>query len=183
MHNEIMKYKNICCFCGASSEVSNRYHKIAKDFGIFLAKNDMTLVYGGGALGLMGTLSNSVLQNKGYVIGIFPKILDEKEQLNENIQEIILVNSMFERKKVMIEKSDAFVILPGGFGTLDELFEALTLKMLGLHNKPIIILNSDGFWNELITLFQKIKAHKFGNYNIGKEFFMIDDIDQINSII
>lgn len=177
------KYKKIGCFCGASEEVSAVYLRLAKDFGKFLAEHGLDLVYGGCSLGSMGSLADGVIKNKGYVTGVFPKIFSGREALSKEVDEMIIVESMSERKRVMIERSDAFMILPGGFGTLDELLEVMTLKMLNLHNKPIIILNQDNFFYDLLQLFQKIKDQRFGDCKMGQGLIVARDIAEVHKIL
>lgn len=152
------KVKNVCVFCGARSNVPQEYKDIAAEFGKILVRSEKHLVYGGsGTKGMMGILSHSVATAGGYVTGIFPeRILGEFEVISEYNTENIIVNSLHERKKEMVKRSDAFVVLPGGYGTLDEFFEVLVLKQLGIHDKPVFILNTYGFWDPLLEMLGKI---------------------------
>lgn len=123
---------------------------------MFLAKEDFVLVYGGGRLGLMGLTAESALQNGGHVVGVIPEHLDSREGAFHQATELYIVDSMHTRKMQMSERSDAFVILPGGFGSMDEFFEILTWRQIGLHQKPIFVLNIEGYWNPLEELFNHI---------------------------
>lgn len=157
--------KNVCVYCGASSRVSERYLQAAREVGEVLAENNLGLVYGGGRLGLMGMVANSVLDNGGNAIGIIPKHLQDREERHDELSELHIVDTMHTRKQMMVERSDAFLILPGGYGTLEEAFEILTWKQLGLHHKPIIFVNIDDFWTPL----KELKSHLFDEAFIKAE--------------
>lgn len=133
-----MKVKSVCIYCGSSNQARDVFQQTAAEIGQKLAENDFRLVYGGGRLGLMGIVANSCVKAGGYVIGYIPHHLDEFEGANTEIQELHLVDSMHTRKFRMAENSDAFVILPGGFGTLDELFEIITWRQLNLDRKSVV---------------------------------------------
>lgn len=147
--------KNVCVYCGASDRVSSRYKKAAETIGHLLAENRLNLVYGGGRMGLMGVVADAVLAKGGRATGIIPKHLQDREARHDDLTELFVVDSMHTRKNMMVERSDAFLILPGGFGTLDEAFEILTWKQLGLHDKPIIFVNLYDFWSPL----KELKMH------------------------
>lgn len=155
------QFKNICVYCGASSRIDQKQLNATAEFGKYLAASNRTLIYGGGKSGNMGKIADSVLANGGKAIGITPTHIDNLEARHEHLTELHIVANLHERKMMMAEKSDAFVVLPGGFGTLDEFFEILTWKQLGIHNKPIIILNVHGFWDILQTLLQHLVTEKF----------------------
>lgn len=160
-----MEIKNICVFCGARNSVAKEYRELAALCGKLMGKFNLTLIYGGTNAGLMGTISNEALANGAEVIGIYPQIIGLKEPINPNLKNVIYVNSMFERKNLMIQKADAFLILPGGAGTLDEAFEVITLKVLLEHNKPIVFLNHNGYWDILNQLFKHMVDQDFaGSY-------------------
>lgn len=165
--------KSVCVFCGARDNVDQEYIDLATKCGVTMAAKQIDLVYGGGRTGMMGAVSKTVTDLGGKVIGIYPKLLDELEPLNTNLQNTIFVNSMFERKELMVEKSDAFLILPGGFGTLDEIFEVITLKILKQHDKPIVICNYKNFWQSLISCCEEIidkkfaRSHARGTYEVA----------------
>ncbi|NOQ75194.1 MAG: TIGR00730 family Rossman fold protein [Crocinitomix sp.] len=148
--------KSITVFCGSSSGNDSNYELSAFAAGQHLAAENITVIYGGAQIGLMGKVAEGALQNKGEVIGVIPHFLSGKEILHEGLTELIQVDTMHERKTIMAEKSDGFIALPGGFGTFEELFEILTWAQLGLHQKPIGILNIDGFYDDLLEMIQKM---------------------------
>ncbi len=148
--------KRITVFCGSSSGNNGNYQSQAALLGKTLAGKNIELVYGGAKVGLMGTIADSVLKHKGIVVGVLPKFLKSKEIAHDRLTELILVESMHERKTKMHELSDGVIALPGGFGTMEELFEMLTWAQLGLHKKPIGILNIDGFYDPLINLLENM---------------------------
>ncbi|MBN9343450.1 MAG: Rossman fold protein, TIGR00730 family [Caedibacter sp. 38-128] len=139
--------KSACVYCSSFNGLSEKYQLAAKEVGTLLAKNNIKLVYGGGRMGLMGLVSNAVLEAGGSALGISTTLISTREGINENLLELMVVETMHERKQLMFEKSEAFVILPGGIGTLDETFEIMTWKQIGLHHKKIIFLDVDGYWS------------------------------------
>ncbi len=153
--------QNVCVYCGSSNRVSPEYKQAAEKVGSLLAEHGLGLIYGGGRMGLMGVVADAVLANGGRAVGIIPKHLQDREVQHEGLDELHIVDSMHTRKMMMVERSDAFLVLPGGFGTLDEAFEILTWKQLGLHNKPIIFLNVYGFWSPLKELKQHLYDESF----------------------
>lgn len=175
----MQKIQNICVYCGASPRVSERYSQAAADVGKLIAENNMGLVYGGGRMGLMGMVADNVLSNGGKAIGIIPKHLQDREVRHETLNELHIVDTMHVRKQMMVDRSDAFIILPGGYGTLDEAFEILTWKQLGLHNKPIIFLNIFDFWTPLKELKQHLFEESFIKAEDLKLFTLVDSVDQI----
>jgi uncharacterized protein (TIGR00730 family) len=148
------KMKRITVFCGSSSGTEEIYTTQATLLGQTLAKRNIELVYGGANIGLMGAVADGVLNNGGKAIGVLPNFLRSKEIAHKQLTELILVDTMHERKTKMNDLSDGVIALPGGFGTLDELFEMLTWAQLGLHKKPIAILNVDGYFDSLIVFIQ-----------------------------
>lgn len=169
--------KYICVFCGAQNAVPQQHLDVGRLFGIEMAKRQLGLVYGGGDCGVMGAVANAVLESKGWVTGVFPAHLRSIEQEHKYLSETVIVDSMHERKKIMYERSDAFVIFPGGFGTLDETFEILTWKQIGLHTKPIIIFNHEGYWDHLAALFDNIIRTGFATSITRDLFEVIDTMD------
>ncbi|MFC2100395.1 TIGR00730 family Rossman fold protein [Bacteroidota bacterium] len=153
--------KSICVFCGSSIGNNHIYKSAAIDLGKHLAEKDITLVYGGGNIGLMGVIANSALKNNGKVIGVIPQSLQDKELAHEGVSKMYVVKSMHERKALMAQISDAFVALPGGFGTFDELFESLTWNQLEIMNKPIAVYNINGYFDFLIKLLKQSVAENF----------------------
>lgn len=153
--------QTVCVYCGASTRVSADYLQAAEQVGTALGQNGLNVVYGGGRMGLMGKVADSALQAGGKVIGIIPQHLQDREERHDDLTELHVVNSMHERKQMMVMRSDAFVILPGGYGTLDEAFEILTWKQLGLHNKPILFVNINSFWSPLKDFKSKLLQENF----------------------
>jgi|SRR6218665_187264 len=143
--------KRITVFCGSGSGTDKIFEEIAYQLGVTLAKKEIGLVYGGASVGLMGAVANGVLDNGGEVIGILPEFLQKKELAHKGLTELIIVETMHERKKEMDEKCDGVITLPGGFGTMEEFFEMLTWAQLGLHKKPVALLNVNGFYDELLS--------------------------------
>jgi uncharacterized protein (TIGR00730 family) len=152
---------NICVFCGSSTGNKSVFAEAARELGALLANHRHTLVYGGGNIGLMGILADAVLGNKGKVIGVIPGFLMQKEVGHTGLTQLEVVNSMHERKKRMADLSDAFITMPGGWGTLDETAEILTWKQLGLIHQPVGILNVDGFFDSLISLMEIMVREDF----------------------
>ena len=138
--------KSICVYCGSAFGANPKHRAMAQRFGELLGRNGIDLVYGGGRVGLMGVIADAALKNGSKVIGVIPEHLQSKEVGHHGISELRVVPNMHERKELMFQLSDAFVILPGGFGTLDETFEMITWRQLRLHDKPIVLLDIDGYW-------------------------------------
>lgn len=168
--------KRITVFCGSSSGLEKIYTTKALALGETMAKQNIGLVYGGAKIGLMGAVADGVLRNGGEVIGVLPHFLRKKEIAHETLTELIVVNTMHERKTKMSELCDGFIALPGGFGTLEELFEILTWAQLGLHQKPIAILNVDGFYDALLTSIQTMVDKGFLKAVNQKMLLVSDDI-------
>ncbi|XDD46084.1 TIGR00730 family Rossman fold protein [Leptospira sp. WS39.C2] len=155
------QFKNIAIYCGSSSGTAPSFAKEAYRLGETLAKHSIGIVYGGASVGLMGEVANGCLAKQGKVIGVIPTFLKRKEIEHIGLTELIQVESMHERKRIMFERSDAFVVLPGGFGTMEEFFEVVTWAQLGLHNKPIVVLNWNGFYDPLVKMFQTMVESGF----------------------
>ncbi len=171
--------KRITVFCGSSLGTDKIFEKQAYILGQTLAKQNIELVYGGAKIGLMGTVANGALSENGKVIGVIPHFLKGKEIVHENLTELILVETMHERKIKMDELSDGVIALPGGFGTMEEFFEMLTWAQLGLHKKPVAILNTDGFYDNLKFLIQ-IMVNKGFLKEVNQKMLLIsDNIDEL----
>lgn len=155
----------VCVYCASSALIDPAYFLAAKKLGAELVKNDITLVYGGGGQGLMGAIADEVLAGSGKVIGIIPDFMKKVEWAHEGVTELHIVGDMHERKKRFLDGTDALIALPGGCGTLEELLEAITLKRLGLFNKPIIILNTSGYFDPLIQQLNRSIEQKFMNHD------------------
>lgn len=153
--------KRICVFCGSNHGARSAYTDVAQQLGKALVSQKMGLVYGGGSIGLMTVIADAVLKEKGEVIGVIPQVLSSKEFAHNGLTELRLVSGMHERKAVMAELSDAFIAMPGGFGTLDELFEILTWAQLGLHSKPIGLLNIGGYFDLLLKFMDYMFQERF----------------------
>lgn len=153
--------KSVCVYCGSSARVADVYKDATRELARFLAKNGIKVVYGGGRVGLMGLLADTVIEEKGYVVGVIPEYLVYKELQHDFLNENHVVDSMHTRKKMMVDKADAFVILPGGFGTLDEAFEIMTWRQLGMHEKPVVFMNVNDYWNPLFDVVDKISSEGF----------------------
>lgn len=153
--------KSVCVFCGAASKIDPRFHDLARATGELIARQGWALIYGGSKSGTMGMLADGALAAGGRVIGYIPEHLDEKELQHTGLTECYVVTSMHERKMKMVEQADAFIVLPGGFGTLDEFFETLTWRQIGLHDKPMVIVNDQGFWQPLVDLIGQLARYGF----------------------
>ena len=153
--------RRLCVYCGSSGAVDRQYREAATELGARLAAAGIGLVYGGGRVGLMGLLADAALAGGGEVIGIIPSRLRDAELAHPGATELVVVESMHERKRLMAEKADAFAILPGGIGTLDEMFEIVSWKQLGLHHKPILLADIGGYWGPLRALLDDIITKGF----------------------
>ncbi|MGG0588488.1 TIGR00730 family Rossman fold protein [Priestia megaterium] len=153
--------KRIAVFCGSSNGASDLYIQGAKDLGKELAKRNISLVYGGASVGVMGAVADAVLESGGHVIGVMPTFLEEREISHKNLSELIVVDSMHERKAQMAELVDGFITLPGGPGTLEEFFEIFTWAQLGLHQKPCGLLNINNYYTPLVSLFNHMTEEQF----------------------
>lgn len=153
--------KKVCVYCSSSSKIDKQYIEAGKDLGRILAKHNLELVYGGGSVGLMGVLADTVLENGGKVIGVIPEFMCEVEWQHNGISELILTKNMHERKEKMAQMADAIVALPGGCGTLEELLEIITWKQLGIHSLPIVIVNTNNYYKHLIAQLQQSADEMF----------------------
>lgn len=170
------RIRNICVYCGSNPGANPAYAEAARELGRRMAKDGIGLVYGGGGLGLMGEIARSVLENGGRVTGIIPAFLSAKERMLREVSELIVVDDMHQRKKLMFDKSDAFVALPGGIGTLEELVEQLTWAQLGRHAKPILLVNIDGFWAPFRALLQHMSEEAFIRPDMAVRFLTVDKV-------
>ncbi|MFM8275072.1 MAG: TIGR00730 family Rossman fold protein [Gemmata sp.] len=149
---------SVCVFCGSAGGTGPAYAEAARELGRALAERKLTLVYGGGRVGLMGQVAGAALAAGGAVVGVIPRALALKEIAQEDCTELIVVNTMHERKALMADRTDAFVALPGGYGTCDELFEIVTWAQLGIHTKPVALLNVNGFFTPLLAWLDQVMA-------------------------
>lgn len=155
------KIKNICVYCGSGTGKNPLFVQAARDLGAAMAASNIALVYGGGGNGLMGEVAKSVRGNGGHVTGIIPSALVARENPYHEVDEYIEVENLHQRKMMMFERSDAFVALPGGLGTLEELVEQLTWVQLDFHRKPVVIANIDRYWDRLLALFEQMRGETF----------------------
>jgi uncharacterized protein (TIGR00730 family) len=155
------KLTSICVYCGSANGADPAYAAAAEEFGRILAESGIRLVYGGGSVGLMGIVARRVLAEGGMVTGIIPQFLKDREVMLTEVSELIVTPDMHERKRIMFERSDAFVALPGGIGTLEETVEMLTWAQLGRHAKPVLLVNVKGFWNPLRDLLVHMEGQGF----------------------
>jgi uncharacterized protein (TIGR00730 family) len=153
--------RRLCVYCGSSGAVEDRYRNAASELGARLAAAGIELVYGGGRVGLMGLLADAALTAGGRVTGVIPRRLLDAEVAHRGVTELVVVDSMHDRKRLMAERADAFGVLPGGIGTLDELFETLSWKQLDLHDKPILLVDIGGYWAPLRRLLDHIVVTGF----------------------
>jgi uncharacterized protein (TIGR00730 family) len=179
----MQKIKNICVYCGSAEGDDPRYAVAAETFGRALAKAGIGLVFGGGSCGLMGVVARSALNAGGRVTGIIPSFLDEREIALQGMTELIVVDDMHTRKRLMFETSDAFVALPGGIGTLEELTEQLTWIQLGRHSKPLVIADIGGFWRPLLTLFAHMHNSGFIREGYDVRYIVAERVEDILPII
>ncbi len=170
---------SVCVYCGTGYDVNPLYKTAAVDLGAALAKAGVRLVYGGGSVGLMGIVSESCMQAGGRVMGIIPAHLSEKEGQKHDITELVVVDSMHTRKNRMVQESDGFVVLPGGMGTLDEMFEILTWKYLGLHDKPVVLVNINGFYDPLVATIRHMADEGFTPRHHLDMFTVVNTVDDI----
>jgi uncharacterized protein (TIGR00730 family) len=173
------KIKTVCVYCGSGPGTDPRFVEAAIALGKNLAENGVRLVYGGGSLGLMGAVASSVLDNGGSVTGIIPDFLTLRENALKRVQEMIVTPDMHERKRLMFERSDAFVALPGGIGTLEELVEQLTWQQLGRHSKPILIANIANFWEPLLGLLTHMRSTQFIRPTLAIEILKAERVEDI----
>jgi uncharacterized protein (TIGR00730 family) len=173
------KIRTVCVYCGSGPGTNPRFIEAAIAFGKVLAGNGIRLVYGGGSMGLMGAVATSVLDHGGIVTGIIPDFLTSRENALKRVQEMVVTPDMHERKRLMFERSDAFVALPGGIGTLEELVEQLTWQQLGRHSKPVLLANIDGFWEPLLALLAHMRATEFIRPSLSVDILKAERVEDI----
>jgi uncharacterized protein (TIGR00730 family) len=168
--------RRLCVYCGSALGGEARYREAAEELGRRLAAAGIGLVYGGGSGGLMGTIADAALAGGGEVIGIIPDHLRAKEVAHRGLSELIVVATMHERKRLMAERADAFAVLPGGIGTLDETFEIISWRQLGLHDKPVFIVDVGGYWRPLETLLDHVVAQGFAASVVPRLTRIVPDV-------
>lgn len=174
---------NICVFCSSSNSVHEKYFEAAKNLGIAIGNSGNNLVYGGTSVGLMNQVAVSVKEAGGKVIGVVPKLINDYGISADYLDELIITPDMAERKTILREKSDAFVALPGGFGTLEEILEVITLKQLGYHNLPIVFVNTDGFYDFLNDQFELSYREGFAKEDYRDYYIFVNNYDSAMSYI
>jgi uncharacterized protein (TIGR00730 family) len=174
--NEI---KTVCVYCGSGAGSNPRFVEAAIALGKVFAENNIRLVYGGGSVGLMGAVAKSTLDHGGSVTGIIPDFLRARENSLTRVQEMVVTPDMHERKRLMFERSDAFVALPGGVGTLEELVEQMTWQQLGRHSKPVLLANIDNFWEPLLALLTHMRANQFIRPALDIEVLKAERVEDI----
>ncbi|WP_417668060.1 TIGR00730 family Rossman fold protein [Roseibium sp.] len=155
------KFESVCVYCGSSFGADPVYEAAATRLGQLIAGAGLRLVYGGGAVGLMGTVAKSALDEGGQVTGIIPHFLEKREEMLDDVDDLIITDNMHERKQLMFQKADAFIVLPGGIGTLEEAVEMMTWAQLGRHRKPVLLADVNGFWAPLLELFDHMRHQGF----------------------
>jgi uncharacterized protein (TIGR00730 family) len=170
--------KSVAVYCSASANIDEEYLNQGKILAKHIVKHGMRLVYGGGHVGLMGAVADGVMAEGGEVFGVTTKHLDQYEVGHQGVTELKIVDDMHARKNMMFEEADGFIIMPGGFGTLEELFEVLTWKQIGLHDKPIVLVNINGFWDPLKKLMKSIVDKKFASSGDDEIYHFVDDIEK-----
>ena len=174
---------SVCVYCASSNNMSDSHVNAAQNLGETLAQENIRMVFGGGRVGLMGVTAAAAMAHNGTVIGYIPEHLHDREIGYTDITKLHVVNNMHTRKRKMFEQSDAFIIMSGGLGTLEELFEVLTWRQIGLHNKPIIIVNIDGFWNPLLAIIDHVIHEKAARPSARDLFIVVNYVDEIITTI
>lgn len=169
----------LCVYCGASGRGDPRHRDMAAELGRMAAQHGVGIVFGGGHVGMMGAVADGALAAGGRVTGVIPRHLLVREVEHRGLTEMIVVESMHIRKQRMVELSDAFCILPGGLGTLDELFEILTWRQLGLHDKPVVVLNFDGFWEPLVHLLDHLVSAGYTHHEHARLWQVVTRPEQV----
>ncbi|MEZ5842002.1 MAG: TIGR00730 family Rossman fold protein [Hyphomicrobiales bacterium] len=173
------KIESICIYCGSANGNAPHYAEAAERLGTLMAKAGITLVYGGVSVGLMGTVARAVIAGGGKVTGIIPGFLEERELAERSVTELVVTADMHERKRLMFERADAFVALPGGIGTLEELVEMMTWAQLGRHEKPVLIANIGNFWEPLVDLLGHMTEAGFIRAEYAVRYLVADSVEDI----
>lgn len=174
-----MEIKSICVYCGSSINVDEDFKTLAHDMGKILAEKNIRLVYGGGKAGLMGIIADSIMSHGGEAIGIIPSHISDREIQHKGLTELHIVDSMHTRKQMMVDYSDAFLVLPGGVGTLDETCEIMTWRQLGIHDKPIVVANVKDYWTPFLSMIDHIVDQGFMREDDKKIISIVDKLEDI----
>jgi len=175
----MVKPRSVCVYCGSSDRGPPAHREAARRFGTLLAESGIELVFGGGRVGLMGIVADAAMARGGRVTGIIPDHLLKAEVGHARVSELLVVPTMHERKEAMFRRSDAFVVLPGGAGTLDETFEIMTWRQLRLHDKPIVIVDIDGYWRPLLELIERMIEQNYARPAFRDLYTVVNDIDAV----
>lgn len=178
-----MTISRVCVYCGSAGAVDERYRDAARELGRALATAGIEVVYGGGRVGLMGLLADAALTAGGRVVGIIPGLLRDAELAHPGASELVIAGSMHERKRLMAERSDAFAVLPGGIGTLDEMFEIVTWRHLGLHDKPVFVVDIAEYWRPLRELLDHLVAHGFAKPLVPRLLEIVPSVGALMSAL
>lgn len=173
MHNQ-----NICVFCSSSSILPTEYYTLAQELGAAIGNKNYNLVYGGTDVGMMNSVAEATAANGGQVIGVIPEVIINMNVASSSCHQLHTTKTMAQRKEKMAEISNAFIALPGGFGTLEEISEVITAKHLATHNKAIVLLNHNGFYNHLLDWFERLYTEKFANSSYQSSFFVANTVEQ-----
>ncbi|MSP68504.1 MAG: TIGR00730 family Rossman fold protein [Alphaproteobacteria bacterium] len=171
--------KSLCVYCGSSNRIAHVYREAAAELGRTVAEAGIRLVFGGGRVGLMGVVADAALAAGGHVIGVVPRHLQDLEVAHEGVTELRIVDSMHTRKRMMFDLADAFVALPGGFGTLDEMFEIITWRQLRLHEKPLVLVDVAGYWGPLRAMVEEIVTQGFARPEHGAMLTVVESVGDV----
>ncbi|MBI04484.1 MAG: TIGR00730 family Rossman fold protein [Pelagibacteraceae bacterium] len=178
-----MNIKSLTIYCSSSNNLDSGYYLISEKITRVIGDHDLSIIYGGGKVGIMGVIAKKAIKLNIHVTGVIPKFLNNKEIMFKKINKIKVVSNMNERKKLLYELGDAFLALPGGTGTIEEISEIISWKVLGLHNKPIIFFNINKFWDPLLKQFDNINKKNFGNINLQTIFQTVNNLHQFKKIL
>jgi uncharacterized protein (TIGR00730 family) len=175
----MVRIRSLCVYCGSSNDAPESHRQAARRLGVMLATSGIELVFGGGHVGLMGVIADAALGAGGRVTGVIPEHLVRAEVGHAKVTELVVVKSMHERKETMFVRSDAFAVLPGGFGTLDEFFEVLTWRQLRLHDRPIVLVDLEGYWRPLLRLVDHLVEQRYSRPENRELIRVVGDIDEV----
>ena len=175
----MVRIKSLCVYCGSFNDAPESHRQAARRLGVMLATSGIELVFGGGHVGLMGVIADAALGAGGRVTGVIPEHLVRAEVGHAKVTELVVVKSMHERKETMFMRSDAFAVLPGGFGTLDEFFEVLTWRQLRLHDRPIVLVDLAGYWRPLLRLVDHLVEQRYSRPENRELIRVVEDIDEV----
>ena len=183
MTGRMKEIKALCVYCGSHKGTDTRYIDLARALGTELAARKITLIYGAGGIGLMTEVADAVLAAEGQVVGVIPDHLARAEVRHDGLTETVIVDSMHQRKQIMFDRADGFVVLPGGLGTLDEFFEILTWRQIGLHDKPVVILDCAGYWQPLKALLDQVVSQGFAPHSSHELYHFADSVLELFDIL